>query len=275
MLKKLLLFTVISTALISCKMVTQPMYVKTSEVAALNTGMTYEAAKATLGNLSPHDILMSQEEGCVVHQYKYKKPVKLVNSKEKDTKNGLSQGKIQYVDESDVFIIYKNGKLASVVTEIGKDDAINLMNDISESQDACSEKGLAGCTDPRSLSYDPGAIIDDGSCEYCDDNAMPNPNFNPKRAVSENNPKCIETPVESSNDADNCTDCDIIDKLSNSGATVNLNLNMSGSSRKSNGGGEMKNDSKISKPGFGGAKKDKYNSKTSNSNSGKRLIKIK
>lgn len=241
MLKKLLLLTVLTTALVSCKMVTQPMYVKTSEVAALNTGMTYEAAKAILGNLSPHDILMSQEEGCVVHQYKYKKPVKLVNSKQKDTKSGLIQGKIQYVDESDVFIIYKNGKLASVVTEIGKDDAINLMNDISESQDACSEKGLSGCTDPRSLSYDPGAIFDDGSCEYCDGNAMPNPDFNPKRAVSENNPKCIEVTVESSNEADNCTDCDIIDKLSKSGASVNLNLNMSGSSKKSAGATEAKN----------------------------------
>lgn len=226
MFKKLVYIGLLSVSLVSCKTTIQPMYVTTGEVASLNTGMTKQEARAQLGNLNPHDILMAQEGGCEVHQYKYKTPEKIVSSVRADKKGGLTEGRKQYVDESDVFLIYKNNKLTSVVTNAGKADAIKLMQDIAAAQALCNESGLKGCTDPASLSYNPNAVIDDGSCTYCECGSIPNPNYNPNRPDSECNSKCIKVEsVEQSNDP-GCTNCDLIDKLSKTNANVNINVSL-------------------------------------------------
>jgi hypothetical protein len=226
MFKKLVYISLLTVSLVSCKTVIQPMYVTTSEVASLTTGMTKQEAKSALGNLNPHDILMAQEGGCEVHQYKYKTPEKIVTPSRADKKDGLTEGRKQFVDESDVFLIYKAGKLASVVTNAGKADAIKLMQDIAAAQALCNESGLKGCTDPASLSYNPNAVIDDGSCTYCECGSVPNPNYNPNRPVSDCNQKCVKIETEVQNNDPGCTNCDLIDKLSKTNANVNINVSL-------------------------------------------------
>jgi len=242
MIKQIILVSAIAITLSSCKTTIVPVYVSSGELASLNTGMTKEEAKAKLGNTSPFDILMSEQSGCELHQYKYKKPAKLISSSNVNKAQGLTEGEKKYIDESDAYVLFKNGKLESVVTNIGKKDAINLLSDIASAKNTCSEAGLKGCTDPSSLSYNPSAVIDDGSCEYCPCGYDQNPNYNPKRKESDCNKKCIKTQTDkesasnsgSDNGSQECTDCDIIDKLSKSNAniTINLELNEKGNSTK-------------------------------------------
>jgi len=262
MIRNVLLLGGVSIILMSCKGVKMttffdssevPMYVTSGELASLTTGMSKEESKSNLGNLSPYDILVAQEDGCELHQYKYKKPAKEMSALKANMAEGLTEGDKRYIDESDAYLIYKNGKLESVLTDAGKEDAINLLNDISAAQVVCSEVGLRGCTDPQSLNYNPNAITDDASCEYCPCSYVKNDNFNSKRPVSDCNTKCIKIKSEEDIDKDdsksNCTNCDLIDKLSKSNANININLDVNGQDSKGNSndnGSKNSNNSKSS-----------------------------
>ena len=57
-----------------------PHCVSPMELASLNTGMTKGEALGKLGSLYPHDILASDETGCEIYQYRYRRPQKEVNS---------------------------------------------------------------------------------------------------------------------------------------------------------------------------------------------------
>jgi hypothetical protein len=238
MIKKLFFISLVSLSIVSCKTAIQPNYVSTSEVASLNIGMTKQDAKTVLGNLSPFDILMAEQGGCEVHQYKYKTPAKEISSTSAMRTEGLTEGKKKYVKESDVFLVYKNGKLESVLTDAGKSDAMKLIEQIDETKAVCSEEGLKGCTDPASLNYNPNAIIDDGKCEYCPCGTIVNKNYNPKLPISECNQKCVKIAVTEEakdNNESDCTNCELIEKLAKANANVNINLELpaEGSSEKS------------------------------------------
>jgi hypothetical protein len=234
MLKKFIYLSLITFGITSCKSVTVPMYVSSGELSSLNTGMTKEEAKAKLGNLSPYDILVAEQSGCELHQYKYKRPAKKISASIIDKSEGLTEGSKIYVDESDAYLVYKNGKLETVLTNIGKKDAVNLLSDISSAQIICNEAGLKGCTDPSSLSYNPNAIVDDGSCKYCPCGFENNPNFNPKRPESDCNQKCIKIKKDEDADASadskgedkGCSNCDLVDKLSKSNSNITINLKL-------------------------------------------------
>jgi len=239
MFKKLLLMSALTGFLMSCKTTIQPMYVSTAELASLNVGMNKVDAKAKLGNLNPHDILMSEEGGCEVHQYKYKTPAKMILMARANTKDGLYDGNKKYVDESDAYLVYKNGMLESVLTNAGKADIHQLLTDISANRAVCNEVGLRGCMDPMSINYNPNAIIDNGSCKYCECGYELNPDFNPNRPVSDCNQQCVKLQKENSTDNQECTNCDLIDKLSKANANVNINfqlpdINQNGTRKQSN-----------------------------------------
>lgn len=300
MIKKLFFIGSLTIGLVSCKSgkiatilnsSDVPMYVSAGELASLNTGMSKQDAKAKLGNLSPYDILVSQGDGCEVHHYKYKKPAKEVSSSKANKAEGLTEGNKKFREESNAFLVYKNGQLESVLTDSGKKDALGVLQGISGVQGACSEAGLKGCTDPLAVNYNPNAIIDDGSGEYCPCGYEQNPNFNPRRPISDCNQKCIKIETEEDKKADEnsgCTNCDIIDKLSKSNSNIHINLDLNGGSGSGNSSSSSNTKSSSEKKSgsilngnkskgsssTSGTKSEEQNDKSSAGGTKRKLIKI-
>ena len=137
----LILLTVISLS--SCKVYkTVPNYVSSKELANITIGSTKEQVKANLGKTSPYDILAAWSHDCEVHQYKYKKACKKLPARDAELEGGLTAGMLQYEDESDAYLVYKNGKLSSLITDAGKKELEALLDDVTDVTDACSEKGI-------------------------------------------------------------------------------------------------------------------------------------
>lgn len=210
------------------KLVTEaPMFVSAIELSELSTGMTKDEARSTLGGQNPYDILVAFEDGCELHQYKYLKPSKEISIFKSNKSEGLNEGERKYLfEDNDAFILYKNGTLESVLTNVGKKDALKVLSDYASSQVLCVNNELIkGCTDPKSLSYNPDAMIDDGKCEYPPCGYEINENFNPKRPISDCNQKYTKILViEEIVEENECDNCDIIEKLSKSNATLNITL---------------------------------------------------
>ncbi|MFM7233359.1 MAG: hypothetical protein ACKOZM_02135, partial [Flavobacteriales bacterium] len=89
------------------------------------------------------------------------------------------------------------------------------------------------CTDELAINFDSGAVIDDGKCEYTPCGYALNPNFNPKKPVSECNSRfiSIKEEVVAEEALEQCSDCDIIQKLSEGNATINVSLKMNSNGR--------------------------------------------
>jgi hypothetical protein len=250
-MKKITLIMITALFLNSCiTFKTVPNFVSSKELAALTIGTSKAQVKINLGNTSPYDILAGWSQDCEVHQYKYKKSSHKLRKKEETLESGLSSGKLQYDKPEDAYLVYKNGKLSTLITDAGKKDLESLMDDVVGVKNACSEKGLAGCMDPESINYNKDAVISDGNCEYCPCDFVKNPNYDknkPAASCQTNNLKCIpvkkpgdngvkksgdngvKKPGDNSvNEADKkkeCTDCDIIEKIaSNPNANITINL---------------------------------------------------
>jgi len=250
-MKKITLIMITALFLNSCiTFKTVPNFVSSKELAALTIGTSKEQVKINLGNTSPYDILAGWSQDCEVHQYQYKKSSHKLRKKEQTLESGLSSGKLQYDKPEDAYLVYKNGKLSTLITDAGKKDLESLMDDVVGVKNACSEKGLAGCMDPESINYNKDAVISDGNCEYCPCDFVKNPNYDknkPAASCQTNNLKCIpvkkpgdngvkksgdngvKKPGDNSvNEADKkkeCTDCDIIEKIaSNPNANITINL---------------------------------------------------
>ena len=231
-MKQTLLILVSTLVLSSCKtFLTIPNYVSSKELASLTIGSTKNQVKTNLGNTSPFDILAGWSQGCEVHHYKYKQTQKELFPAEEDLESGLTNGRKLYPNnDANAYLVYKNGKLSSLLTDIGKGELEELLKDVTKITDVCSEKNLRGCMDPESLNYNEDAIIADGNCEYCPCDFVKNPDYNKNRPVSSCNTKCIavKKPVENAVEKKKpCSNCDIIDRLSNGKAGVNVNLNLS------------------------------------------------
>lgn len=221
--------------------------VTSAELSNLNIGMSKSQALDALGQTYPYDVLAGDFEGCEVFQYKYKKPKK--KSKAGDVgRLSLTEGLRLFVDESNAYLLFKAGKLEMVLTEVGREQVMDLLKQTKEMEDACAETGLRGCTDDQALNYNESAIIESGTCEYCPCYYEMNPEFNKKRPVSDCNARCLPIRTEEFIDGElvvkvggkvinnkpqdekMCSDCDIIEQLANSKANVNVTIDMGASS---------------------------------------------
>jgi hypothetical protein len=221
--------------------------VTSAELSNLNIGMSKSQALDALGQTYPYDVLAGDFEGCEVFQYKYKKPKK--KSKAGDVgRLSLTEGLRLFVDESNAYLLFKAGKLEMVLTEVGREQVMDLLKQTKEMEDACAETGLRGCTDAQALNYNESAIIESGTCEYCPCYYEMNPDFNKKRPVSDCNARCLPIRTEEFIDGELvvkvggkvinnkpqdekiCSDCDIIEQLANSKANVNVTIDMGASS---------------------------------------------
>lgn len=217
--------------------------VTSAELSSLNIGMSKSQAVETLGRTYPYDVLAGDFDGCEVFQYKYKKPKK--KSKSNDvSRSSLTEGLKLFVDESDAYLLFKEGKLEMVLTAIGRSQVMDMLKEKQKMGDVCAETGLRGCTDKEALNFNEMAIIESGSCEYCPCYFEVNPGFNKKRPVSECNERCIPVRTEEFingelvikvggkviNDKKSeekiCSDCDIIEQLAKSKANVNVTIDL-------------------------------------------------
>jgi hypothetical protein len=224
--------------------------VTSAELSNLNIGMSKSQALDALGQTYPYDVLAGDFDGCEVFQYKYKKPKK--KSKAGDfSRVSLNDGLRLFVDESDAYLLFKEGKLDMVLTAIGREQVMDLLKENQRLSDVCAETGLRGCTDKDALNYNDAAIIESGTCEYCPCYFERNPSFNKKRPVSECNEPCVAIRTEEfingelvvkvggvvlttpTQEEKSCSDCDIIEQLANSKANVNVTIDLGTSTGKS------------------------------------------
>ena len=241
------------TLLASCKAVLDPSTiahcVSPMEIASLNTGMTKGEALGKLGGLYPHDILASDETGCEIHQYIYKRPIKEVDKKRSWLRETQREGGRKQYDpkENLAYLVFRSGRLDFVLTD--NDSKVEkILSDIADYKLNCTESSflakLSGCTDKSALNYDESAKTDNGTCEYCPCGYEVNKNYNTKRPTSDCNQKCIETTssklkreademkkeaerVKKLEEGRRCTNCDLIEKIMNGkSGNVNFNMNM-------------------------------------------------
>lgn len=248
-MKKILIYINISLVLLfaaSCKSSYVAQHVSTEQLTSIEPGMNKDQALSVFSGIYPFDIMMGTDAGCEVHVYKYYKPSRKVIRFNVQREEYLNTGRKIYEKSAEALVYYQDGKVVLVSTEGNKGKYTNVMDKRAEDVKACSGP-VKGCMDPTSLTYNPDASEDDGSCKYCDCGSIANPNYNPKRPLSDCNQPCLKLEQESNSDEDDCSLCDMI----KAGEKVNLNINMNssdlGSSRKSQKADRSKQNEKPSR----------------------------
>lgn len=276
-----ILSAIVFIALSSCKSTLITQHVTTEQLTKLEPGMNKDQALAVFTGLYPYDILMGADEGCEVHLYKYWKPSRKLLRANLQLDAYLNSGRKMYVKEADAYVYYKDGKIALVSTEGNKGKYLNMLETHANDVKACAGP-VKGCTDPTSLTFNPDATEDDGSCQYCECGLIANPDYDPKRAKSDCNQPCLPidengdpirwTSNGNSNKEDDCNLCDMI----KAGEKVTLNINMNSSEvvgKSSTSRGE-RSESKPGKSNSRIMKKEKKGKKESENNSEKSSSKV-
>lgn len=238
--KSLVILSILCIAFVftSCKTVLVPQYVKVENVGKLKTGMDKKQVLSNLENVYPSEILNGTGD-CEIHEYLYVKPHRsLYNVSGLLNRAELISGNPKYISENKATLVFRNNKLATIYSDGGTDEIASLLTVQNGLDDECKNEITVpkGCMDPMSLTYNPEALEDDGSCEYCDCGMVPNPEYNDKRPISVCNTKCISEDMVDENgelikntksDTERkCDECDLIDAIKGSGASVNIELNM-------------------------------------------------
>ena len=188
-----------------------PQYVTVEKLNALESGMTKEAVSASL-SVDPYDVYHSTENGCELYSYKYLHQFQEINSKNKHNRGALRGNTLVYDNESEAYLYFEDGKLKDLVVDRAKVNH-NFVESLNESCNGPVE----GCTDQEAINYDPAAVVDNETCEYCPCGYYINPNYNPKNACEE---QCIPFEVEEEEE-----DCSICEVIKNSNGDVNISVN--------------------------------------------------
>jgi hypothetical protein len=240
-MKRILQIILIALVFSSCSNIIIPYYTTVDKITSVNPGMSKEKVVATLG-IEPYEIFHGIEGGCEIHQFKYKH--KEVGHGTLNSYSNTS-GAEKFVDPSNVYVYYRDGKVESLVTDEGKKGGSMVLSFAQELQDACEGKEIViepifGCMDKKALNYNKKAtmqrnegvsesetVLSIGDCEYCICDYKPNKKYDAKKNCGERcipiaKPKKdekIKTEIEIMG-AD-CTLCDLAEKPN---AKINIDL---------------------------------------------------
>ena len=245
-MKKVLHLLITILIFSSCSNIIIPYYTTVDKITKVNPGMTKQEVVATL-EISPYEVFHGIEEGCEIHQFKYKH-----KEIQHGTLNSYSKikGDDRFVDPSNLYVYYRDGRMESLVTDDGKKGGPMVLSFANELVDACNgPKEVYGCMDREALNYNKeathqrdGAVIESGStirigdCEYCACDYIVNRRYDAKKECGE---RCIplnpseeeEELVTITNDPE-CTLCDLAEKEN---AQININLDFDNEEPEYNG----------------------------------------
>lgn len=162
----------------------EPEFTTVDRLIELKAGMTKEEVLATL-EVYPYDILYNQENQCEIHIVKYAKTKRrhMARKDKPGTEEQLSDGTPYYSGMDEVAIYYRDGALEAFIVESLEKSTYELLNYDAFLAEQCNPESPAmppiviaptppppavlGCTDSLSITFNPKATEDDGSCEYC------------------------------------------------------------------------------------------------------------
>ena len=220
------LFFFIATIFLMCscsEYVIVPQYASVEKLNSLTSGMSKDEVSQNL-SVEPYEAYHSTENGCELYGYKYLHKFQEINPKNKHNRGALKGNPPRYQDESDAFLYFENGKLKDLIVA----DATVDHEFIDEMIASCNGP-VSGCTDASALNYNPDAIINNGSCEFCPCDYYKNPNYDSNKECEE---QCI--PVDNGDadnngdgDGDEAEDCSLCDIVSAANGNVNINIKSS------------------------------------------------
>lgn len=252
----LFILVVVAVSIAGCKVII-PNYTTVEGLSSIEPGMDKTEVLSTLQNVYPHDIYNGEGVGCEVHEYRYKHLYQRVDYRDQPLREGLRGNPQKWLRGNKAYVVYQDGKLATVHTN-EKDYLATLLVSVDDIALAC-DPPLYGCMDPTSLNYNPIATVDDGTCDYCPcgteknpdydpeqpqsncnipclevcpcpEGWEPNPSYDPTLPISNCNPLCIaqQEPIIVGEEA-KCGPCEIVNIIANSeGADFKVNLDLNG-----------------------------------------------
>ena len=162
----------------------EPEFTTVDRLIELKAGMTKEEVLSIL-EVYPYDILYNQENQCEIHIVKYAKTKRrhMARTDKPGTEEQLSDGIPHYTGMDEVAIYYRDGALEAFIVESLEKTTYELLNYDAFLAEQCNPESptmppvviaptppappVLGCTDSLSITFDPEATQDDGSCEYC------------------------------------------------------------------------------------------------------------
>lgn len=118
--------------LASCAVMVAPPYTKVESIVRINPGMTASDVSSTLG-IPPYNIYHMAGDGSTVHMYYYKlkerknKGCSIFMKNFYSKEENLTVGSSHYTKEQRLYVLFQNGKVASLVTDAGRDDSEDLL----------------------------------------------------------------------------------------------------------------------------------------------------
>ncbi|HAW51548.1 MAG TPA: hypothetical protein DCX54_04345 [Flavobacteriales bacterium] len=132
-MKKLLFITTILVVFASCNKWVAPPFTNVSELSKVRKGMTMTKVNEVLG-IQPYDIYTVQDDGGTVLVYNYRVKERRMNigarwnyNQRTKTERGQKEGIDWYGEASRVYILFEDDKVASLITDHGREDAEILM----------------------------------------------------------------------------------------------------------------------------------------------------